>query len=177
MKNFLSELRLYVCNHVVARIPSHFIRLAFYRHVMRFLLENGVAIHLGARFDCAGGLKIGRDSVVNENCRLDTRGGITIGKSVVIAAETIILTADHDLNTPDFRGRTRPVVIDEYVFIGTRAMILPGVSLCRGAAVAAGAVVSRNVSALNIVAGIPARSIGTRKCEMTYPTNYSRFLH
>jgi len=173
----LSELRLYVCNHLVASIPSRRIRLSFYRRIMGFQLEDGVAIHLGASFDCARGLKIGRASVVNEKCRLDPRGGITIGNNVAIAAQTIILTADHDLNAPDFRGRERPVVIEDFVFIGTRAMILPGVTLCRGAVVAAGAVVSRDVKALDIVGGVPARSIGTRNPALSYTTDYSRCLH
>jgi maltose O-acetyltransferase len=177
LKSFFSQLRVYVCNHIVAKIPSHCLRLAFYRHIMGFQLEDRVAIHLGARFDCARGLKIGRGSVVNENCRLDPRGGITIGSNVAIAAETIILTADHDPNTPDFRGRVRPVVIEDSVFIGTRAMILSNVTLHRGAIVAAGAVVSRDVQTLNIVGGIPARAIGTRNHELSYTAEYAPLLH
>jgi maltose O-acetyltransferase len=177
LKSFLSELRLYVCNHIVANIPSHFVRLSFYRHIMGFELASGVAIHLGARFDCARGIKIAENSVINENCRLDSRGSISIGKNVAITAETIILTADHDINTPDFRGRVRPVVIEDYVFVGTRAMILPGVTLHRGAVVAAGAVVSRDVQALDIVGGVPAREIGKRSPDLNYKTAYRRLFH
>lgn len=177
MKSFLGELRLYVCNHIVASIPSHYLRLAFYRRIMGFQLAEEVTIHLGARFDCARGLKIGAHSVINENCRLDPRGGITIGSNVAIAAETIILTADHDLNTPDFRGRIRPVVIEDYVFVGTRALILSGVTLHRGAVIAAGAVVSRDVQALDIVGGVPAREIGKRSPDLDYVTTYRRLFH
>jgi len=144
---------------------------------MGFELGDGVAIHLGARFDCARGLRLGVGSVVNENCRLDSRGGISIGDNVSISAETIILTADHDINATDFRGRTRPVVIEDYVFIGTRAMILPGVTLHRGSVVAAGAVVNRDVKALDVVGGVPACSIGTRNSELFYRIEYLRILH
>ena len=144
---------------------------------MDFQLEDGASIHLGVHFDCTRGLKIGTNSVINRNCRLDPRGGIIIGKNVAIAPETIILTADHDLNTPDFLGRVRPVLIQDYVFIGTRAMILPGVTLHRGSVVAAGAVVSRDVPALEMVGGVPARPIGKRNPELSYVTKYTRLLH
>jgi maltose O-acetyltransferase len=177
VKSFLSELRLYVCNHIIARVPFHFVRLAFYRHIMGFQLADGVAIHLGARFDCAKGLKIGQNSVVNENCRLDPRGSITIGSNVSISAETIILTADHDSSLPDFKGRVRPVVIEDHVFIGTRAMILAGVTLGRGTIVAAGAVVSRNVPTMSVVGGIPAREISKRIADLNYTTVYHRLFH
>jgi maltose O-acetyltransferase len=151
--------------------------MGYYRHVMGFVLGEGVAIHLGARFDCARGLRIGPGSVINENCRLDPRGQLLIGANVAIAAETIILTADHDLNSPDFHGRDRPVVIEDYVFIGTRAMILPGVVLHWGAVAAAGAVVSRDVPSLAIVGGVPAREMGKRQSDLKYSTAYSRLLH
>jgi acetyltransferase-like isoleucine patch superfamily enzyme len=177
MKVFLSELRLYICNHIVAHIPSNFVRLLFYRCIMGFQLAEGVAIHLGARFDCAKKLKIGTNSVINENCRIDPRGGITIGSNVLIAAESIILTADHEPNTSDFRGRRRAVVIENYVFVGTRALILPGVTLHQGAVVAAGAVVSRDVSTMTIVGGVPARKISMRTSELKYSTKYIRWLH
>ena len=177
MKGFFSELRLYICNHLVAHIPSHFIRLAFYRYIMGFQLEKGVAIHLGGRFDCAQGLTIGTNSVVNENCRLDPRGGVKIGSNVSISSEVIILTGDHDLKASDFRGRSRPVIIEDYVFIGTRVMILPGVTLRRGAVIAAGAVVNRDVKSLDVVGGVPARSIGTRNPELGYSAEYVRWFH
>jgi hypothetical protein len=76
VKYFLAELQLYLCNHVVAYTPFHCLRLPFYRHIMGFQLGAGVAIHMGTRFDCSRGVKIGTNSVINENCRLDPRGGI-----------------------------------------------------------------------------------------------------
>ena len=96
------------------------------------------------------GFRIGKSSVINQKCRIDTRGGVTIGDNVSISAEVCILTADHDLANPKFDGRTKPVTIEDYAFIGTRAMILAGVTVGRGAAVAAGAVVTRNVESFAI---------------------------
>lgn len=177
IRNFFSELRLYICNHVVSRIPSHHIRLAFYRHAMGYKLADGVAIHLGARFDCSERLTMGLNSVLNENCRVDTRGSVTIGDHVSISAETIILTAEHDFSSPDFIGKTRPVVIEDYVFIGTRVIVLPGTTLHRGSIVAAGATVSRDIPPLEIVGGVPAKSIGSRNPDFSYTVKYRRLLH
>jgi acetyltransferase-like isoleucine patch superfamily enzyme len=54
------------------------------------------------------------------------------------------------------------------VFIGARAIILPGVTIGEGAAVAAGAVVTADVEPYAIVAGVPARVIGSRPRNLTY---------
>ena len=177
MRRFLSELRLYLCNHVVASIPSNAFRLLFYRRIMGFELGRGVAIYLGARFYCAKGLSMGENSVLNENCRVDSRGGVFIGKNVAIASESCILTADHDPGTPDFGGRTRPVVVQDFCFIGTRAMILPGVTLKRGAVVAAGAVVTRDVESMTVAAGVPARTLGKRNPQLSYNSSSRRLFH
>ena len=168
MRGFLSELRLYVCNHVVAKIPSHTLRLAFYRWVMGFEISKGTAIFLGAQFHAARGLKVGVFSVVNQDCRLDTRGKIEIGDCTSISPETAILTADHNTQSKAFHGRIRPVVIGNQVWIGTRATILPGVKIGDGAVVAAGAVVTKDVPNFVIVAGIPAKQIGVRPTELRY---------
>jgi acetyltransferase-like isoleucine patch superfamily enzyme len=177
LRTFGAEFRLYVCNHIVAHIPSRRLRMLFYRKIMGFQLGEKASIFLNCRFDCVRGLAIGATSVINQGCRLDSRGGLRIGTNVSISENVCILTADHDPRTPDFRGRARPVVIEDYVFIGTRAMILPGVTLRRGAIVAAGSVVSRDVQELDVVGGVPARSIGTRNPELCYTADYSRFLH
>lgn len=173
---------LYLCNRVVAKIPSHTIRLAFYRKVMRFEIGDSSFIFMDAWFDAnhvpggGGHFSMGSNSVINQRCRLDNRGGITIGSNVSISANTLILTADHDPQSPEFAGRLKPVTIMDRVFIGTRAMILPGVSIGEGAVVAAGSVVTKDVPAHTIVAGVPASPIGTRNQELHYTINYGRLF-
>ncbi len=167
---------LYFTNRVLARIPSHQLRLFFYRRIMRFAIGSKSYIFMDAWFDTKGGLTMADHSVVNQKCRLDTRGTITIGSNVSISAEVCILTADHDPASPSFAGRHRPVTIGDFVFVGTRAVILPGVTLGKGAVVAAGAVVTRDVAPFDIVAGCPARKIGSRNKELLYETDYGRLF-
>ncbi len=168
------DLLLYFCNRVVARVPSHIFRLFFYREVMKFKIEQGSHIFMDAWFDAEACFQMGRNSVINQKCRLDNRGGISIGSNVSISAEVIILTADHDPASPTFEGRIRSVVLEDYAFIGTRAMILPGVTVHRGGIVAAGAIVTKDVEVMSIVAGIPARKIGDRNPGLEYTSEYGR---
>lgn len=176
-KIFLSESLLYLTNHLVNHIPFHFIRLCFYRGLLRFEIDLDSVILMGTKFDAPKNFKLGKNSVINQKCRLDNRGSITIGENVSISSEVCILTADHDLQNCDFTGRICPVNIEDYVFIGTRAMILPGVTLGKGCAVAAGAVVTKSVPPFTIVAGVPAKPIGMRPTNLQYRLSYRRLFY
>jgi acetyltransferase-like isoleucine patch superfamily enzyme len=167
---------MFLCNSLVAHLPSHAARRWFYRAIMRFDIGKRAFIFMGAQFDSRGHFKLGDHSTINERCRLDNRGGLEIGSNVSISAHVCILTADHDPQSPSFAGRERPVRIADYVFIGTRALILPGVTIGRGGVVAAGAVVTKNVAERSIVAGSPAKEIGTRSADLAYEIDYCRFF-
>lgn len=164
--------RLYLANRIVARIPLHWVRLLFYRKVMKVKIGKGSSIFMDAWFDTVGNLTIGENTVINQKCRLDARGGLTIGSNVSISPEVCILTADHDIRSRDFCGRAAPVRIEDRVFAGTRALILPGVSLKEGSVVAAGAVVTRDAEAFTVVGGVPARVIAKRSEDMDYDCFY-----
>jgi acetyltransferase-like isoleucine patch superfamily enzyme len=177
LKRIWLDGRLYLANNIIAYIPSHTIRLYFYRLVLRAKIGPGTRIFMRAWFDCPGGFSIGSNSVVNQRCRLDSRGGLVIGSNVSIAAEVCILTASHDMQSKDFTGLSAQTSIEDHVFIGTRAMILPGVILGKGSVVAAGAVVTKDVAPYSIVAGVPARSIKQRSIILDYENSYSRLFH
>lgn len=171
------ELLIYLTNHWINCIPSHHIRQAWYRRVMGFDIQPGASLLMGSTFDTRKGLRIGRSTVVNEKCRLDNRGTLTIGDHVSISSEVLILTATHDVQSAEFSTVTSPVVIDDYAWIGVRAVILPGVHVHRGAVVAAGAVVTGDVAENTIVGGVPARPIGMRSGELAYTNDYRRLFH
>jgi maltose O-acetyltransferase len=163
------RLLTYATNHVVAHVPSFALRRLWYRRALGMSLARGAGIHLGCHVWFYGpgqirrdGVEIGVNSRVNRNCCLDVRGGLQIGDDVSVSPDVVVLTASHRVDDPSFRVETRPVVMEDNVWIGTRATILPGVTLGRGSVVCAGAVVTRDVAPLAIVAGVPARPVGER---------------
>lgn len=81
---------------------------------------------------------------------------VIIGDRVCINDGVDLITASHDVSDPEWKHIKGKIIIEDYAWIGTGAMILPGVTIGRGAVVAARAVVSKDVPAYAIVAGVPA---------------------
>jgi maltose O-acetyltransferase len=101
---------------------------------------------------------------------------IITGDDVSIGPEAAILTLGHDPQSPEFVDKGGDVIIGARAWICFRAIILPGVSIGEGAVVAAGAVVSRDVKPYSIVAGSPAKPVGTRSKDLRYSCNYAPWL-
>lgn len=156
----LLEFEVFVL-HCIGFFPSHFIRRFFYR-LAGIKIGAGSAVHTGARFYNPINIKIGEDTIIGEKAVLDGRDKLIIGNHVDIASEVMIYNSEHDIESSNFQAIHKPVVVEDYVFIGPRAIILPGVTIGKGAVVAAGAVVTKNVDAFQIVGGIPAVTIGKR---------------
>ena len=170
-----AKLLAYLTNHLIAHLPSHRVRLFWYRRVLGAAIGNRCSILMGAfvyfygRFNKgADALELGDHTVINRRCTLDVRGGIHCGRNVSISPEVMILTSEHLKDDPDFGVRDRPVRIHDYAWVGTRATVLPGVTLGEGAIVAAGSVVSRDVEPYTVVGGVPAKPIGKRGRELRY---------
>lgn len=171
-RQFCIQILKYVTNHVVAHVPSFTLRHLWYQRVLGIQIDQHAAIYMGAYVWFWGpseirriGVRIGRGTKIGRNCTLDARSPLTIGKNVALSPEVTILAGTHDVNDPRFAdSEVGPwaVAIEDYVWVGTRAMIMPGVTLGRGAVVAAGAVVTKDVAPLTIVAGVPAKPIGMR---------------
>lgn len=178
MRVFLSELRLYLANAVVAYIPIHAVRLFYYRAVMGYRIGRGSTVFLGCRFDSSGGLSIGSDSTINDSCFIDTRGGVVIGNCVAITSGVWISSVKHDIETVDFTAIAQPVVIHDYAFIGRRALILQGCTVGRGAVLGAGSVLTKSIPDYEVWAGNPAKRIGLRKQrDFAYTCSYRRLFH
>jgi O-antigen/teichoic acid export membrane protein/acetyltransferase-like isoleucine patch superfamily enzyme len=158
----------YATNYIVAYVPSHTIRHAWYRRVLGWDIGHGVSILMGPYIQMTGirtsgrRVSIGNGTVVNQKCLIYTSGGLIIGNNVSISAEVALITGTHDINDPGFLSDYRPIVIDDYAWIGTRAMILQGVTIGQGAVVMAGAVVTKDVEPFAVVGGVPARQITER---------------
>lgn len=152
-------------------IPSHHARRFLYR-LAGMKIGRGSTLHMMGRIYDPRHITIGEDSIIGEQFTLDGRkqlknseGGIEIGNHVDIASQVMIWTSQHDLSDPDMKAIEAKVSIGDYVFIGPRAIILPGVQIGRGAVVGAGAVVTKNVPEGKMYGGVPAKEIGERNLQ------------
>jgi len=109
------------------------------------------------------GITIGEDTVVGDHAFLDGRAPLKIGNHVSIASQVLIYNSEHNVHREDMEVVEEPVTIEDYAFIGPRAIILPGIKIGKGAVVAAAAVVTHDVPPGKVVGGVPAREIGERK--------------
>jgi len=156
---------------VVANLPRH---PGPYAAIKRVLLNcdgakigHDVHIYPGVRIFVPNGLTVGNHVSISSYVIITTAGTVDIGNNVLIGYGTKILSANHKI--PDDQGTIfgsghdcEPVVIENGVWIGANAVILPGVNIGEGAVVAAGAVVNKDVDAYTIVAGVPAKIIRER---------------
>lgn len=110
--------------------------------------------------DCGKNIHIGENVFINSGCKMQDQGGIYIGNDVLIGHNACLLTLNHDFN-PDSRAdmHPSPIYIEDKVWLGSNVTVLPGVTIGEGAIVAAGAVVTRDVSPNTIVGGVPAKFI------------------
>lgn len=157
-------------------IPIHTIRILVY--VLEGVkIARNVHIHMGTQFFKPAGVEIGEGTVIGQNAFLDGRDKLVIGRNVDIASDVMIYNSEHDINSEDFQAVNGMVEIGDYVFIGPRAIILQGVKIGRGAVVAAGAVVTKDVPDFVIVGGVPAKVIGERQVkELRYKLGRARLF-
>ena len=87
---------------------------------------------------------------------------IILANNVIINDGCILLTASHDVDNPDWQQISAPIVIEDYAWIATNSIILPGVTIGKAAVVGAGSVVSKDVLPYQVVAGNPARVVKNR---------------
>lgn len=126
----------------------------------------GINIEKGARFGSGSQVSLGNRSGIGAFAELV--GAVEIGDQVMMGPEVLVMTQNHCIDRTDIpmmvQGLTesRQVVIEDDVWIGARAVIMPGVRVGRGSVVAAGAIVTKSVPPMSIVGGNPARVIRSR---------------
>jgi acetyltransferase-like isoleucine patch superfamily enzyme len=159
-KSFFLDLWLWKLGYI-GYFPSHGYRNFWYR-LSGIKMGKGATFHMGARFFLPKNIEIGEGTIIGDHAFLDGRAKIKIGKQVDIASEVMIYNSEHDLSDPSFKAIEEPVTIGDYVFIGPRSIIMPGVTIGNGAVIAGGAVVTKDVPENTIVGGVPAKIIGDR---------------
>lgn len=158
--SFFLDIELYLL-WLVGYFPSHLVRNFFYR-LAGVKLGRRATLHMGARFYYPRNIRIGEGTIIGDHIFLDGRAKITIGRHTDIASQVLIYNSEHDLSDPTFKAIEEPVTIGDYCFVGPRSIIMPGVDIGRGAIVAGGAVVTKDVPEGAIVGGVPAKIIGER---------------
>lgn len=128
-------------------------------------IGNNVNIERGAKLHC--GISIGDNSGLGVNS--DINGKVYIGRNVLMGPDVIIYTINHKYKEKNMliisQGYTseQPVYIDDDVWVCRGVIILPGVHIHKGAVIAAGAVVTKDIPAYAIVGGNPAKIIKYRE--------------
>ena len=121
--------------------------------------------------DFGKNITIGKDVFINSGCHFQDQGGIEIGDGALIGHNVVLATINHDLNPKGNRkNHYAPIRIGAHVWIGSNATILPGVTIGDHAVVAAGAVVTRDVPAMTVVGGVPAKVLKVIREEERYET-------
>lgn len=170
------EFKHYVLG-LIMKIPFHCVRNFF---LNPFLGQRGVHVEICKDIEIRvpNNIYIGNFTTINKDTLLVGRGGkIIIGDCVDIAQETRIWTLQHDYNAPDYKDVGGNVEIKDYAWLASRCTILPGVTIGKGAVVATGAIVTKNIPDYTIVAGVPAKKIGMRNENLTYKLGKQRWFH
>lgn len=172
---FVLALRLFVVNKFVAKIPfprirNFFLSLYLVKGKQTNVMSNVTFLNKSLK---RHKITIGDNCVINSGCLLDGRGGnIIIKNNVDIARDTLIFTVGHDPHSDTHETIPRDVVVEDSVWIASRVIILPGVTIGKGSVVAAGSVVTKDVPSMAIVGGNPAKVIGERRSKLQYKNNF-----
>jgi maltose O-acetyltransferase len=162
----MSAVRLFVVHLLMALMPPtrcFTLKSALLRWAGAEIGAN-VRIVSSARFYLTGRLFIGGDTWIGHDVLV--AGGdadVVIGFKVDIAPRVLLVTGSHELFTIEGRaagkGHSLPILIEDGAWLGASATILGGVTVGRCSAVAAGALVNRNVRPGSLVGGVPAREL------------------
>ena len=140
----LLALKDYFYRTWIMQVPFHALRLFFIKKTLS-RVGSGCFFAMGVETRRGRNIAVGNHCIINKNVLLDGRGGtLTLGD----------------------------VHVEDYVWIASRATILPGIRIGRGAVVAAGSVVTKDVPPMSIVAGVPAKVIGQRTSQLSYTLNH-----
>ncbi len=166
-----NRLRLIVLRLTKHLIFSNRIRMWLYRSFLGMDMGRDCLVWAGNRFNDITGFSMGNNVIVGPDNVFLIRGGIEIGNNVNLSGFSFFISQSHDVNDPYGHTLLEKIRIKDDAWVATHAMIMPGVTIGRGAVVAAGSVVVRDVPDYVVVAGNPARQIGTRSTDVRYRLN------
>ncbi len=171
LKKFKFYLKYYLTNHWVGHIPIHSFRLWWYRRIMHIKIGRRTNIQLGTLFygNTIHEISIGDNVIIPPRCIFNASAPIILEDNIHLGHGVEFHTSRHDPDSDNHAGSFEPIRIKKHVAIGTRSIILSGVTLEEGVLVTVGSVVSRSVEPFTIVGGIPARPICKRNPNAKMP--------
>lgn len=126
-----------------------------------------------------GIIEIGADTMINYGCILNAMERITIGSRCRLGYSVVILDCHMHHIEPQRRHlkpSSQPVIIEDDVWIGTRAVILPGVRIGYGSVIGAGSIVTEDVPPMTVVAGSPAKPIKKIAAKSSAESSYEEWV-
>lgn len=121
-------------------------------------IAPGASMHGGTYVTNPANLHLGRRSFINRNCYLDLSAPLIVGEDVKVGHGATFITLEHGYLPGERDTSTaRPIVLKDGSWVGANATILPGITIGRGAVVAAAALVTQDVPTGWVVGGVPAR--------------------
>ena len=134
----------------------------------KIILREGSLVFRNVTIQGSGTLVLGKRSWIGSKSTIGVNEKIEIGNDVMIAYDVNIIDTDHrfsDLETPMISQGivTKPIIIEDDVWIGSKAVILNGVTIGKGSIVAAATVVNKSVPPYSVVGGVPCKILFSRK--------------
>lgn len=128
------------------------------------LTNQRVTILPGCTATSIDRISFGSDVLISHRAFLQGAGSIKFGSKIMVGPNVMFITTTHDIHTR--LSLSSPIVVEDGVWVGAGATILPGVTLGAGCVVAAGALVNRDVPAGNVVGGVPAKLLSDQICQI-----------
>jgi maltose O-acetyltransferase len=168
------KLLLLIYYALATKFPTHPVPgwrfgYALRRRLVKALSEScgkNIVVKQNAYLGSLLNFKIGDYSQIGHQARIGPN--VSLGKNVVMGPDVVLMTTAHAFENPNVPIRqqgalpVRPIFIGDDVWLGTRVIVLPGVTIGNGAVVGAGSIVTKDVPSMAIVAGNPARVIRQR---------------
>jgi maltose O-acetyltransferase len=132
------------------------------------LIGKDVSIQRSFWVEYPESLVIGHHVQINQHCFINAGGGVVIGDNVLIGPYVVIYSQNHNYKAADTLIRLqdysrKKVIIENDVWLSSRVTVLPGVKIRKGTVVAAGSVVTKDTEEYSVIAGTPAKKIGSRE--------------
>lgn len=163
----INLILIYILNFLLNILPFHFYKRLICK-IFGMNIGKRVSICSGVRFMSLANFSIGNNSVINRGCLIDNRKSIIVGSNVSIAEGVKIFTLGHNIDNNNFSLNGAEVLIEDHVCIFAYSMIMPGVILERGVVVYPGSIVTHKFHSLSVIAGVPAKFLRFRKCNLKY---------